>query len=406
VVIRNAISLFVPQLITLLVPFLLLPFLSRLLSKEDFGTFVYAQSLGIWISLIVEYGFNFSATRYISQNLKNRDAVRLKITNIVGAKLLLSVIACLFLALFLVFFPSLAADPLIVFGIVFMAIGQGWNPSWYYQGTQKITVFSILDSTARLLSILLTYLVTQFTQNSGAALLSMSIGISVSAIFGLLDMKHSYPFREFKVKDIFVELSDSFQMFLYRIFSSFYTTANIVIIGFIVSPTLLTNYAISERLVGFCTATYWPIWRAVYPKTSVLVKESVRSAKSWMRKVLVFFYVAGLALSLFLYFFGIEIINIIFGTSFQGAYEVLRILCFSVFMVSISGTLGLQWLVPLGLEKVLNLITIGSGILNVTLMALFVPHYSVYGAALVLVFVETMVVISLLVFVRLKNIML
>ena len=63
---RNMVSLGVLQVANYLIPFLVLPVISRILGASLFGSVSYAQNIVTYLTLLINFGFEYSATRQIS----------------------------------------------------------------------------------------------------------------------------------------------------------------------------------------------------------------------------------------------------------------------------------------------------------------------------------------------------
>ena len=60
-----------------ILPLIALPYLVRTLGAERFGLVMIAQTMGVFLTIIVDFGFNISATREVSLLRNNRNAVSL-----------------------------------------------------------------------------------------------------------------------------------------------------------------------------------------------------------------------------------------------------------------------------------------------------------------------------------------
>ena len=63
----DAAALSVAHVLGLVVPFLTVPYLARVLRPEGFGLLLFAQSFGLWLVLVIEFGFDLSGTRIVSR---------------------------------------------------------------------------------------------------------------------------------------------------------------------------------------------------------------------------------------------------------------------------------------------------------------------------------------------------
>ena len=64
--VENAAALYAVQLAGYVLPLITVPFLARVLRPDGFGLLALAQSLALWLSILLEYGFNLSATRAVA----------------------------------------------------------------------------------------------------------------------------------------------------------------------------------------------------------------------------------------------------------------------------------------------------------------------------------------------------
>src|SRR3981189_3095067 len=65
---RNALALYGIQVAGYVIPLLTIPYLARVLHPQGFGLLLFAQSFAMWASVVIEYGFNLSATRDVARN--------------------------------------------------------------------------------------------------------------------------------------------------------------------------------------------------------------------------------------------------------------------------------------------------------------------------------------------------
>jgi O-antigen/teichoic acid export membrane protein len=90
------------------------------------------------------------------------------------------------------------------------------------------------------------------------------------------------------------------------------------------------------------------------------------------------------------------IVRILMGPEFAPAVAVLRIEAAYPILVSVACSLGMQWLVPLGYDRLVLRITLTAGILNTALATLLAPHFAHVGMAWGVVATESFVFVSFL----------
>ena len=143
---NNYLSLLVLQAANYLLPLLILPFLVRVLGTDKFGLVMFAQSLAVFLTVFVDFGFNLSGTREISLARDDKNKLSEIFNAIMIVKLLLIVVAFGILCIIVNVFTRFSIDKnvyLLSFGIV---IGQALFPVWFFQGIEnsKNETFKIL----------------------------------------------------------------------------------------------------------------------------------------------------------------------------------------------------------------------------------------------------------------------
>jgi PST family polysaccharide transporter len=94
------------------------------------------------------------------------------------------------------------------------------------------------------------------------------------------------------------------------------------------------------------------------------------------------------------------IVRIVLGPEFQPVIPVLRLLVWLVPAIALSNALGIQWMLPLGLDSTFNRIILGAGIMNVVLAVLLAPLYAQMGMAWAVVASEIFVTAGIYVALR------
>jgi PST family polysaccharide transporter len=85
------------------------------------------------------------------------------------------------------------------------------------------------------------------------------------------------------------------------------------------------------------------------------------------------------------------IISVLLGPGYEPAVVVLRVLAIILPLVALSNVLGIQWMLPLGLDHVFNKIILLAGLINLGLAVLLAPRYGPQGMAWAVVSSEAFV---------------
>src|SRR4051812_26576703 len=95
------------QIVSLFTPLLTIPYLARVLGPENWGPVIAAQGLGIWLTLVLEYGFELTGTRAIAGARTKPHTLPDVVHQVQSAKALLAVAAAPVAVIAAVAVPSL-----------------------------------------------------------------------------------------------------------------------------------------------------------------------------------------------------------------------------------------------------------------------------------------------------------
>src|SRR5471030_2012069 len=137
---KNIILLGLVQLSNYLFPLITFPYLSRILGPTGFGHIALAQSLILYLSLIIDFGFNLSATRKIgiAHGKSDQDEINSIFTSVMVAKTILLLMSCALAVIVTnVINQFVELRPLVFIGFISL-LGSVCFPIWLFQGTQKM----------------------------------------------------------------------------------------------------------------------------------------------------------------------------------------------------------------------------------------------------------------------------
>lgn len=380
-----------------LLPFITLPYLARVLGPSDFGLLVFSQAFALWLGVLLEFGFNFSATREVARSKGNSQALRDLAAGVFLAKLFLSITALAIVGISWLAISNFHTQPAYLFGAYLIAFGQGWNPSWYFQGVERLRFPALLDIGARLMGTAVVFLIVKSPSDGALVLWVQGIFALVASMFLLWLMYREVPFDWGKPSLFWNTLKTGWGMFVYRSLVSLYSGMNTFFLGLFVSPTQVGYYGGAERIQGLAAAPFWPVWRAIYPRISYLVNHDVEQAKLWLRRMALGFWLQGCAFMLIQWLYAPQLVRLLLGQEYEASIAALRVLSLTLPLMALSGVIGLQWLVPLGLERWLNAITLSAGLTNILLAIVLIHRYGFIGMAYSVVIAETLVVVMMIV---------
>ena len=394
--VQNVAALYGVQIVRKVLPLMIVPYLARVLGPAGWGVFAFTQALAEFVVVVIEFGFNLSATREIARNRQSKTACGEIMAGVLGAQMVLAV--CGILGAFLVSrtIPVLHDNPKLLAAALFYAIAQGFIPLWFYQGLERMRLAATLEVSGRVVGLLSIFLLVRSSNDTWLALLIQGVAPAFSTVIGLTMAYRHIPCRMPTRSLVQSTLVRGWRMFVFRSGESLYVVGNAFILGLFVSPIQVGYFATAEKISRAIFGLLNPVREALYPRLSSIAHRSPIEALRLARTGVAVMVIGGALLSASLFLFSPLLIRLLMGQAFTPAVMVLRILSVLPLLLAVTQSAGMQWLLPLGRDMDVNRIILQAGALNVALAVVLAPRFAQTGMAWTVVCAETFVSLSMI----------
>lgn len=400
----NIFSLGILQGANYILPLLTVPYLVRVLGPDYFGLLAFSSATVAYYSLITEYGFNLSATKQISINRDNKEKINEIFSSVMMVRILLLVISLILINLQVVIFDKFRQDwivYLVSFGTV---LGQALFPIWLFQGLEKMKYITFLNLSSRVFFTISIFIFIQEKEDYIIVPLLTSLGSIIVGVFSLviaiktLKIDWSFP----SINMIKFQLVDGWHIFMSRIAISLYTISITIILGIFTNNTVVGYFSAADKIIQAVKGIYFPISQAIYPLISNKINENKVTGLIFVKKITLIVGFGMFVISLLVFLNAEEIIQITLGDKYHSSIVLLEIMAFLPFIISLSNMFGVQTMLNLGYKKAFSYILFIAAILGVLLSVVFAPKYEGVGTAVVMLIIETLVTISMMIYLKIK----
>jgi len=369
----NFFSLSVLQIFTYVLPLLTLPYLVRVLGAEKFGLVMFAQAFIIFFNILVDYGFNLSATREISVNRESKEKLTEIFSSVMSIKFVLIGISFAILSLVILLFEKFSNNNDLYYLTFLWVIGQALFPVWYFQGLEKMKYITIVNITSKLIFTIAIFIFIQDESDYILVPVLNGLGFIIGGLLSLRivckDFKQEFKIQSFEVLTFYFK--DSSQFFLSRLSSVGYSNINTFLAGILLSPVFVTYYYLADKAVSVILALFTPIVQTVYPylakKFNFIFLVKLLSILMIVSLVVISLgYLFSDLISIILF----DEINIIFTNLF---YVILPIIPISTLYVM----LGAPLLLARGFKKEFNLSIIFGFVIHLLLLSILYYYFTV-----------------------------
>ena len=180
-IVKNFSFLSILQFFQLVIGFLLFPYLIKVLGKNNYGIVIFAQVIVGYFLLVLNYGFNITATRQIALHKNDKIKLHEIISTTYISKCIIFILIVILFASMLVFVPFLSNHKEIYVLTFFSLIGWLLYPEWYFQGVEKMDNITYVILSSKLISLITVIIVVKEPNDYYYVPIINSISMIISA---------------------------------------------------------------------------------------------------------------------------------------------------------------------------------------------------------------------------------
>lgn len=399
-VLKNFIYNFLYKILTIILPFITVPYVTRIFEPEVLGKYNYTASITTYFTMfgmlgIVTYGSNqiakvaHSGKEVVSSTFSSIYYFQLLTTSIAT----LTFITCIFL------FPG---EYTIFFLVqIFSLISIMLDVSWLFQGVEDFKSIVIRNTFVKLVSVLLVFLLVKKQGDIYIYILIMTIASLLSQAIIWVNIGQYARLVKVAWKDIFHNLIPTFSFFMPQISITLYNTLDRVILGSLGSVYDVGIYTqavnINTILISFVatlSAVLLPRMTSLYAQGRHKEVSNMMNYSMLFNSLITFPTVIGMLL------INKDFVHLFLGNGYSESTVAISIIIFSLIPISFSEIVGRQTLIPTNNVKFFTASVITGAFVSIILNAVSIPIWGYKGAAVTMVIVETVVCICMAYFAR------
>jgi len=406
-VLKNAFSLSVVQLANYVFPFITVPIVSRIIGPDKFGVINFAAAFMTYFTLLINYGFDLSATRAVAANRDNLEA-RDKIFNqVMLAKMLLFAVSLVVFLVCLFTVPQLRAEKQVAIFSFILCFSWVITPNWLYQAMQELSRVAIFNLATKVIFTVVILWIVREKEDYVWQPLAVSAAQLIVGVYSFM-----YAIKRYRInirlpglKPVLQLLRNERMIFFSMVVINLYTTTNVVLLGFIQSPEQVGFYTAGYRLILVMQLLIMmPISQALFPFVGSAFANSREKGLDVIRQILPVISALTLAAALVLCLAGPYMILLLYGSKFEPSIVVFRILSFLPVIIGWSNLLGIQTMLNLKMDKAFFRITAIGAVSSIGLNFILVTAFGFVGSAMTWLLTEVLITTAMFITLSKNNV--
>ena len=385
-VIKNYLYNLSYQILTIILPIITVPYVTRIFTSDDLGNYGFYNSIVSYFSLFAMLGIGVYGTKQIAA----ASDVSSTFWNIYAIQLIASILAIVVYLIVAFSIPQMSGVIPLIVGITLFA--NMMDISWLFSGKEDFKKITIRNIVVRLIGVISIF---TFVKSSD----DLYLYVFLIVIFDFLGQfvmwvpaKKFIKRPSFNAKVIKKNLHPIVLLFLPQVAISLYVVLDRTLLGLLGSYSDVGIYEQGQKLISILLKVVSSLGVVMLPRVANLLSERRDKEAQNMVKFSFILY----NLIIFPMIFGLISVNEVFvklflGQNFQDVKYVLYVIVFNIMFVGWTNILGYQVLVVRNKNKEFMLSTTIPAFVSVAVNIAVIPFFGYIGASITSVVVETLV---------------
>ena len=387
------------QILSVLIPLITAPYLSRVLGPEGIGAYSYTTSIVTYFTLFAAMGVSLYGQRevsYCQDNKERRTRVfwETKLLNFVSTGI------CFMIYLLLAIHSVKYRQLYLVLSINIITVAL--NITWLFQGMEEFGKVVFRNTLFKIINVVFVFTCIHDKNDLlfyalGTAAFSLlgegSLWIGLPRLIGKPNWEILHPFRDLKT---------IISLFIPTIAISIYTVLDKTMLGLLIGNIAENGfYEQASKLSKVSLMFVTSLGTVMAPRVGHYVENhETANIKDAMYRSYRFVWFLGIPLCLGLLGISENLVPWFFGQGYDKVIPLVRILAWLVLAIGISNATGLQYLIPTKRQHVFTLTVSLGALVNFICNWILIPKWASIGAAVGSIIAETCVTFSQLIMVR------
>lgn len=365
-----------------LFPLITYPYVSRVLGVDKIGMCNFVDGIINYFVLFSVMGIGVYGVREIAK-CRDNIALRSKVfSNLIALNLCGTFFAVIVLVLFTLFLPSFQPyRPFLWLGCVKL-IFNVFLIDWFFQGLQKFKYITACSVFVRLVYVISVFV---FVHDKEDAAIYFALLVMTTAINAVINWNYSQQYRKlsFKKLTLSLYLAPVLVFGYYRILTSMYTSFNVVFLGFTSGDAEVGYFTTATKLYAIIMGVFTAFTTVMVPKVSELLAKGEKDKLQEIgNKTFSLLIVISLPIIALCFFCADDIILVLSGEGYEGAYTPFRIVIFLLVIIGMEQIIIQQFLLASNSNRSIFTVSTVGACVGIFLNIILTPRYGAIGSAI------------------------
>lgn len=379
---KNAILNITYKLSSILFPLITYPYVSRILLADNIGKVSFFSSLTNYMMMVGSLGISTYGIRTIAKVRDNKKKLSVVTKELLSINLAVTCIVSLLLMISIIFIGKFQKN----LPLIFISLGQiliaPFSMEWLYAGLEQYEYIAKRSISIKIISLVLIFLFIHKKDDYIVYAAILALGYVGNYVCNFIYSRKFVNYNSKEKLQVRQHLKAVLILFASILAINIYTNVDTVMLGFINDDRSVGLYDIACKGKLVLLSLINAISTVLFPRLSYYLAENdICSYNKVLKKSISTIMGIAIPLSMFFIIEAKDVVIFLGGYDYADAALCMQILMPILIISGFSNITGNQILLPHGKDISYMKAVISGAIVDVVLNLVFMPKYSLYGAA-------------------------
>lgn len=396
---KNFIYNAIYQILVLILPFITVPYVSRVLGADGIGTYSFTYSIVYYFMLVALLGINNHGNRAIAKVREDKKKLSETFSSIYAIQLVASISMTLLYVLYLLIFsPDFIDIAWIQIIYIFSAM---FDINWFFFGNEEFKLTVTRSIVIKLLSIIAIFLFVKTPSDVWIYTLILSLSTLISQMVLWPSLLKRTKLVLPRKSEILKHVKPCLVLFVPVIAVSLYKVMDKIMLGLMTNVAEVGYYEQAEKITMMPLGLVTALGTVLMPHMSNLAaKGHEEKMKEYIEKSISFMMFLAFPICLGLIAVANSFVPLFMGDGFNSSIILVQLLSITLPFLAFANPIRTGYLIPKERDDVYVKLTITGAIINLIINFLLIPHLKSMGACIGTIIAEFTVMVYQIMAVR------
>ena len=368
------------QVLTLILPLITTPYISRVMGAERVGIYSYAYSIAYYFGLFILLGLNNYGNRTIAEVREDKEKLSKTFWSIYAMQLLLGIII---VAIYLLYCIFISQNQLMSLIQLIYLVSVMLDINWFFFGLEQFKLTVTRNTIVKILTVMSIICFVKNVDDLYIYAIIMVTGPLISQLYLWVFLRKYITLSKIGWNDIVQHIIPNLTLFIPVIAISLYTTMAKILLGSMSNMTEVGYFESANKLTIIPSMAISALGTVMLPRISNMIAHGQHNeTMQYLQKSLIISVFLSISMALGLSAVSKEFVPFFYGEGFAKCEILIPILILSAIFVSWANVIRTQYLIPYKKDKIYIQSVFLGAVFNIFINVLLIPMFQSVGAAL------------------------